>query len=103
MPIVKFLKDNLPNNDFIHNKSVGSICIDGHLFPDILFDCGFYHLIVEIDEFQHKISSYICEEQRMRDIIAKTGLPCIVIIYNPNNKKSDKDIHGFKAEYLFYD
>ena len=56
----------------------------------------------------------------MYDIIAKLGLPCIFIRYNPDSKNSDKDIllnkiieylepkekvwddFGFKCEYLFY-
>jgi len=58
----------------------------------------------------------------MYDIIAKLGLPCIFIRYNPDSKESNKDIllqkvqqyleldiedniwdeFGFKAEYLFY-
>lgn len=121
--VVKFLKDNLPNNEFIHNKSVGKDCTDGHLFPDILFDCDYYNLIVEIDEHKHRGADYKCDEKRMYDIIAKLGLPCIFIRYNPDNKKSDKNIllnsvkkylelksnddivwddYGFKVEYLFY-
>jgi hypothetical protein len=58
----------------------------------------------------------------MYDIIAKLGLPCIFIRYNPDSKESNKDIllqkvqkyleldiedniwdeFGFKVEYLFY-
>ena len=120
MEIVRFLKDKLPDNEFIHNKSVGSDCTDGRLYPDILFDCNWYFLIVEIDEFQHRGANYSCDEKRMHDIIAKLGLPCIFIRYNPDNKKSDKqhllnkvteylnltdkiwNDFGFKAEYLFY-
>lgn len=120
LEVVKFLKDNLPDNDFIHNKSVGSNCTDKHIFPDILFDCGNYNLIVEVDEHKHRGSSYSCDEARMYDIIAKTGLPCIFIRYNPDSKNSDKNIlldkvkkylilnnkiwddFGFKVEYLFY-
>lgn len=122
MAVVKFLKDNLPNNEFIHNKSVGKDCTNGHLFPDIRFDCGFYQLIVEVDEHKHRGADYKCDEQRMYNIIAKLGQPCIFIRYNPDNKKSDKNIlltkikeylefnedetiwddYGFKVEYLFY-
>jgi predicted nucleic acid-binding Zn-ribbon protein len=123
MTTVKFLKDNLPDNDFIHNKSVGKDCTNGHLFPDILFDCGTYQLIVEVDEHEHRGSDYSCDQQRMHDIIAKTGLPTIFIRYNPDNKISDKntlllmvkkylnikdsdkqvwDDYGFKAMYLYY-
>jgi hypothetical protein len=122
MAIVKFLKDNLPNNDFIHNKSAGSDCTGTHLFPDIRFDCNFYHLIIEVDEHKHRGAGYECDKKRMHDIIAKLGLPCIFIRYNPDNKNSDKNVllnkisqyleleedrilwddHGFMAEYLYY-
>jgi formate dehydrogenase assembly factor FdhD len=128
--IVKYLKENLPDYDLIHNKSVGSDCTkdekensNGHLYPDIRFDCDFYHLIVEVDEFKHRGASYKCEKQRMYNIIAKLGLPCIFIRYNPDSKESNKEIllkkvkkylelniedynvwndNGFKVKYLFY-
>jgi hypothetical protein len=123
MEVVKFLKDNLPDNEFIHNKSVGNDCTGTHLFPDILFNCIGYNLIVEVDEFKHRGASYECDERRMYDIIAKLGMPCIFIRYNPDAKgKSDKNVlldkvkkyldlnfnepiwdkYGFKAKYLFY-
>jgi len=123
MKVVTFLKENLPDKDFIHNKSVGKNCTDGHLFPDILFDCEFYFLIVEIDEHKHRGANYACDERRMYDIIAKLGMPCIFIRYNPDGKDSDEnellekikeyleidledekiwDDYGFYTEYLFY-
>ena len=128
--VVKYLKEKLPDYDSIHNRSVGSHCTkdekensNGHLFPDIRFDCDFYHLIVEVDEHKHRGADYKCDEQRMYNIIAKLGLPCIFIRYNPDSKESNKEIllekvqeylelniedgdiwndFGFKAEYLFY-
>ena len=122
--VVNFLKENLPNNELIHNKSVGSECTGGHLFPDIRFDCDCYQLIVEIDEFQHRGADYSCDKKRMYDIVAKMGMPCMFIRYNPDNKISDKNVllqkiqqyldinsnelndkvdkYGFKVDYLFY-
>jgi hypothetical protein len=129
--IVKYLKDNLPNENFIHNKSIGAQCTlgekeksNGHLYPDIRFDCLSYQLIVEVDEHKHRGANYKCDEQRMYNIIAKLGQPCIFIRYNPDSKKSipEKllqkislylDIQhteiqficnkfGFKVDYLFY-
>lgn len=122
--VVKFLKENLPDNEFIHNKSIGTDCTEGHLFPDILFDCMHYRLIVEVDEHKHRGANYQCDEKRMYDIIAKLGMPCIFIRYNPDSKQSNKnallekvkdyldldiddeekvwDNFGFKADYLFY-
>jgi hypothetical protein len=127
MQVVKYLKENLPELDFIHNKSVGKDCTGNNLYPDIRFDCIFYHIIIEIDEFKHRGSSYKCDKERMYNIIAKLGLPCIFIRYNPDNKYSDitillevinkylnldiiKNINnyniwddfGYKCEYLFY-
>ena len=120
MDVVRFLKEKLPDIDFIHNKSVGSECTGAHLFPDILVDCDFYYLIVEIDEHKHSGANYACDKKRMYDIIAKRGMPCIFIRYNPDNKLSDKNIlldtvksylnldntvwddFGFKCKYLFY-
>ena len=127
--VVKYLKENLPDYDFIHNKSVGNECTkddkeksNGHLYPDIRFECGHYNLIVEVDENKHRGSDYKCEEQRMYNIIAKLGLPCIFIRYNPDSKESNREIllekikeyleldiddklwddYGFMVEYLFY-
>ena len=122
MDVVRFLKNNLPDRDFIHNKSVGSECTGGHLFPDIRFNCLLYNLIIEVYEYKHRGADYKCDESRMYDIIAKLGTPCIFIRYNPDNKFSDKnvllekikcyhdleenypwnDISGLYVEYLFY-
>jgi len=128
--VVKYLREKLPDYDFIHNQSVGSECTkddkknsNGHLFPDIRFDCGVFNLIVEVDEHEHRGADYKCDKQRMYNIIAKLGLPCIFIRYNPDSKESNKDIlleklktyleldieeeyiwddFGYKSEYLFY-
>ena len=91
MTIVKYLKDNLPDRDFIHNKSVGKECTNGHFFPDIRFDCLWFQLIVEIDEHKHRGADYKCDEKRMYDITAKLGQPCVFIRYNPDDKQSDKN------------
>jgi hypothetical protein len=75
LKVVKYLKEHLPDHEFIHNKSVGSSCTkndrentNGHLFPDIRFDCGFFQLIVEVDEHQHRGAEYSCDKRRMYDI-----------------------------------
>ena len=121
--VVKFLRENL-DESFIHNRSIGSECTDGHLFPDIRFECGFYNVMVEVDEFKHRGANYTCDKQRMYDIIAKLGVPSIFIRYNPDNKNSDKNVllekikyyldiefkennyvwddYGFLCEYLYY-
>ena len=131
--VVRYLREHIPDREFIHNKSVGSHRTindrentNGHLFPDIRFDCGHYHLIVEVDEHKHRGADYKCDERRMLDIIAKLGLPCVFIRYNPDSRASNKDLlvkkinsyfdlginyennllpwdeYGFKVEYMFY-
>lgn len=124
LEVVKFLRENLSEYEFIHNKSVGAECTGGRLYPDIRFDFNHYHLIVEIDENEHRGTGYECDKARMYDIIAKLGLPCIFIRYNPDNKESNLnellviikkyldlnttdatnifDNYGFKVIYLFY-
>ena len=92
MAVVRFLHDHLPNHEFIHNRSVGSECTGGHLFPDIRFDCMWFQLIVEVDEFKHATSGYECEERRMCDITAKLGQPCVFIRYNPDSTDSNKRV-----------
>ncbi len=124
MKVVNFMRGQLPDEEFIHNKSAGSECTGGHLFPDILFQKAYYNIIIEIDEFKHRGASYSCDEQRMYDIVAKLGLPCIFIRYNPDHKNSDMnellitvrkylDLQieaapiwnnfGLKCEYMYYD
>lgn len=127
MKIVRFLKDNLPDYEFLHNVSVGSSLTGTHLFPDIRFDCDDYQVIVEIDEFGHTHPKYECDKKRMYDIMGKLFSPCIFIRYNPDNKKAklteqqkmntllkkvklylnleDKVVwneDGIKVDYLFY-
>lgn len=131
---IKYIEKKLPNYNWIYDgKSIGNICHkndinekNGHLYPDLRIEFTFYNLIIEIDEFQHRGASYKCDEQRMYNIVANMGLPCIFIRYNPDNNKSngpklietikkylDLDINdvnnrpwddylGFKVEYLFY-
>ena len=127
MEIVKYLRNELPDNPFYHNESVGSDCTkddrentNGHLYPDVRFDCDTFQLIVEIDEFRHRGSEYKCDERRMYDIIAKLGMRCVFIRYNPDSAETNKTIllklvkkylqypkmefnsFGLKTEYLFY-
>lgn len=118
--VVEYLHSQLPEEEFIHNKSVGIAITGSHLRPDILFERETYNVIVEVDEFEHKYG-YECELKRMYDIIANTLKPAIFIRYNPDHKNSDKDVlierlcfylelgypyidqtTNLKVEYLFY-
>lgn len=46
-------------------------------------------VIVEVDEYRHRGTSYKCEKKRMYDICAGLGFPCIFIRYNPDSKQSN--------------
>ena len=135
--VVRKLREDLTDIPFIHNESVGNECTlqdredtNGHLYPDIRFELLGFDLIVEVDEHKHRGAGYSCDQRRMYDIVAKLGLPCVFIRYNPDDKKSDynvllemikeyleKDIDeidfnedinghkndGLKVKYLFYE
>ena len=97
--VVRKLKEDLPDIEFIHNKSVGNECTlqdrentNGHLYPDIRFELLGFDLIVEVDEYKHRGSDYSCDKRRMYDIVAKLGLPCVFIRYNPDDKNSDYNV-----------
>ena len=99
MLVVRKLREDLPDIDFIHNKSVGNECTlhdrentNGHLYPDIRFELFGFDLIVEVDENRHRGADYSCDERRMYDIAAKLGVPCVFIRYNPDDKTSDYNV-----------
>lgn len=128
--VVRKLREDIPDIELIHNKSVGNECTlqdredtNGHLYPDIRFELFGFDLIIEVDEYKHRGAGYSCDERRMYEIIKQLGIPCVFIRYNPDDKKSDynvllemvkeyleKDIDeidfnelsGLKVEYLFY-
>lgn len=85
MKTVRYLsecKSDFPLSTFTHNSSTGFVC--GDYRPDILYDCGTYFIVVEIDEQQHKHISYNCEIVRMFNIEQSLGLHTIFIRYNPH-------------------
>lgn len=87
-----FLRDNLPDVQIVHNRSVGIDCTGGHFYPDMRIDCTYFQLIIEVDEKQHRGADYACDERRMYDITAKLGQPCIFLRYNPNGKHSNLNV-----------
>ncbi len=121
MVVVKFIQEKLPTVDFIYDRTIGNMFGEGHIRPDIRFDCGFYQLIIEVDENQHR--GYQCEKARMYNIAMRLMMPCIFVRYNPDRHDSDLnmllevvqrylylkeedpkpwDDYGFAVEYLFY-
>ena len=132
--ILKYLKDNLPDIEFILKKSVGNYCDKndpniandpnekkGHMYPDARIECYFYsnsggickiyHIIIEVDENQHRSGAdYKCDAQRMTRIQSELGAMCIFIRYNPDGKgkgKSEDEMRKILLKtvkkYLYYD
>ncbi len=91
MIVVSYLRKNIEKS-FTHNRSVGMQWTATHLFPDIMFDCKTYKLIVEVDEHQHRSRSYKNDNQRMADIVAKVFQPCVFIRYNPDGPEPTGDM-----------
>ena len=122
--VLLYLQSNLKEYDIIYNETIGTECTDKNIYPDIRIDLNWYQLILEVDEFQHRGANYKCDMQRMYDAVAKLGMPCVFIRYNPDSTKSSKDVllqtirntvnelvnngltafndYGLKVLYLFY-
>ena len=74
-------------------------------------DMGFFFLVIEVDEFQHKRGAYSCEKKRMQEITNMLGGPTVFLRYNPDNEDSDIDAllnrvkywSGVDAENLDFD
>jgi hypothetical protein len=101
MQTVRFLEENIPDYELIHNRSVGKACTDTntHRFPDILYPCLRCDVIVEVDENKHRGASYKCDRQRMYEIAGSLFRPCIFIRYNPDSKNSDLNILLERVKY----
>lgn len=76
--------------NFVYNKKVANECCYDY-YPDFLFDCNYYYVIVEVDENAHNQYDKECELIRMNNIQMSIGLPCKFIRYNPDNKKFSKE------------
>jgi hypothetical protein len=70
--------------------------------PDFLWDCGTHHVILDVDEDQHKTRPCECEQTRMVNITQGLGMPCLWVRYNPDDYKGQtaaiRDRH--RLEYL---
>lgn len=84
--VTKLLLNSISVKPTLIDEIVDSSC--NYKRPDIVYNCGFYNVVLEIDEFQHK--SYGCELNRMLLITQSLGLPTIFIRYNPDIFR-DKD------------
>ena len=119
--VLSYLRKNIKEYEIIYNETIGKECTDKNIYPDIRIDLYLYQLIIEVDEFQHRGANYKCDIQRMYDTVAKLGMPCVFIRYNPDNQNSSKkellqtinniindytnnifDDYGLKVIYLYY-
>ncbi len=81
MKVINYLR--YKNVDFAHNKSLGRTW--NHLRPDVLVKCDTgHHVIVEIDEKQHKGYDEQCEIIRMFTIQQALKNKVVFIRYNPD-------------------
>ena len=80
----------------IDDKIIDNSCVKRR--PDRIYDCGFYFLIVEIDENQHNgykntgcvFTKDIQEKRRMIQIhegLSTGQIPCVFLRFNPDNFK----------------
>jgi hypothetical protein len=83
------IKKWLEENEYIfkYNKNcnnTGSEC--RRYFPDFLFECGTFFIVLEVDEFAHSGYDVSCEKIRENNISIQLGLPTMFIRYNPDLK-----------------
>lgn len=81
-----------------------SECFGKRYRPDFLYDCKTHFVVLEVDEHQHRVKTYECDQRRMCDIAQSLGIPSIFIRYNPDPyKTSGRRYHpreGTRKKYL---
>lgn len=86
--IKKFLDDHkyhyISSDKIIDN----GVCLKYR--PDFLFDCETHHVVLEVDEEQHRSYEKECENIRMRNIVESLAMPIIFVRYNPDSYKNSK-------------
>jgi hypothetical protein len=86
--IKSILEDNFSRDVFIHDRIVTGGCSKRR--PDFLIMTEWGHIIIEVDEFQHKRVNYpqSCEINRMKEIYFDIGGSKLLFLrYNPDNYK----------------
>jgi hypothetical protein len=71
---------------FIYNKKCNISNTCQTYYPDFVFDCLKFFLIIECDERGHSHYSKQCERIRENNICFSLGLPCVFIRYNPDKR-----------------
>lgn len=83
---------------FVREYRIDHSCLGqprSHSRVDFLFpNHGKFHVVVEVDEHQHKENSQICETSRINNIVASwclggNSVPVVFIRYNPHAFKVD--------------
>lgn len=90
--ILELLVKNIEQQPTLTDSIVQNDCGDRER-PDIIYDCKTHHVIVEIDEHQHKQYCTDGDVKRMKNIFMNQygGSPVIFIRYNPHSFKDDKN------------
>jgi hypothetical protein len=80
--VVDFVKDCYPEKSWVFDKTIDGGCSKRR--PDIFLDMGSEILIIEVDEEQHKSYEDICENKRTMQMFVDSGLPVVLIRFNPD-------------------
>lgn len=77
--------------DIIRDKSINGG--NSRYRPDILIRLKNYNIIIEIDENQHKGTSYSCENERIMSLFEDLkNIPLIIIRFNPDSYKHNNKL-----------
>lgn len=81
--VVAYLREQFPDYTMQFDKSIQGGCSTKK--PDVFVDFGEYVMIIEVDENQHKGSSYNCETLRLMTLFQDAGSrPLVMIRFNPD-------------------
>jgi hypothetical protein len=87
--VTEFIKQEFKDLNIIYNKQIEGGCSQNR--PDIFIDCLTHSVIIEVDEHQHKATSYTpeCEIQRINNLFTDLAdRPIVFIRFNPDSYKN---------------
>ena len=74
-----------------HDKIIENSC--SRYRPDFVIDTPYYKIVVEVDEFQHRVYGETCEHNRMMQVMFDSGMEQILFIrYNPDKYYDDSGV-----------
>lgn len=85
--IMKHLKDELSHK---YDMTFNCTLLGSNYRPDCYIKINRFHIIIEIDEFQHKLSEYKEDEQRINDIFKLLGSKNLFVIRVNADKYVDR-------------